>query len=567
MNNNAVKLLLPILALAASVLPLQADSIYYSANSAPDRLWSTTDGWKKYDGSALGRLPGSYDALNMDSSQTSPTNPLVIPAGCNAVAQYVRLATSNNGNNYASDGRIPSLTISGRLQMTNPYNNTNTISVGHANGGFGLLRIESGGIITNANLMIGYEGIGVVTNNGGSVHLVAGYDNCFTIGGGGGEGGLHTGEGTYVQNDGLLVLHDKSAYIGWYAPGTMEISGGVMKVPNATVYCGYKARGTATISSAIIQQAYLKIGGTTNCVSEMTIESGGTNQVTSSMYVGGYPIPVNGSSEPMPGCGILTLRGGTAWINNNATTVNFHIGRYAEGWGCLRGYGEIAPKTQSSSNIRMAGGNCIILADGYGEERDLDLHLVVSITNYFPETNISGSTNGWYAINKGRVKFPRTYFSTTDADRCNGDFTLQTKPRFVNSVWFSVTGAGSKQAFRGELYAPDRSDIPAGLPQDKTVIGVWNLGLYTGTDDSTLRDFTNITLKFRYDHTKVKEGETVKLYRYNGTAWTNVGTATESRTGEHLISTGSLSKLTTGSSNIGFFAALVSKPGLVILIR
>ena len=624
--------------------------IWYQVATAPDRLWTTTNGWVSSTGD-LGHLPSFWERISMNSALTGPDNPLVIPADYEAICQYVHLATiTGNANNYVTDGRIPSLTLLGTLRAISNSWDMTSISVGHVNGGYGLMRIESGALITNACLTVGNEGIGVVTNNGGSIYLsIASPDRNLTV------GAHSSGFGTYVQNDGLLY---GKKHIGHYATGTVEVVGGsltggasfvgvgsegkllirggtvngnvtcgyganghgVVEITNGTLsstttsigrlgrgeflfrggtasvydmilgeldggygtldvaasnwltfsangtlYCGYNGRGSATLHSAM-SQYYLKIGGNTNHVSEMVIPAGGTNKVTKSVNLGGYPIPIKGGTKEMPGYGILTLQGGTLWHSANDDTVNFNIGRYTNGWGCLRGYGKIAPPTPGATKIRIGAGNAIIRADGYGEERDLDLHEVVNITNYFGEIDVATSTNGWYAENKGGVLYPRTWFGTAEAERCFGDAPYATIPRFVNSVRFSINGvSGSSSFFRGGLYAPDRGDIPAGLPQDIDVIGIWGFGLYNNVNTNDKVSFSKISLTFRYDHTKVPGGKSLSLYRHNGTEWVQVGQAMPND--DHLISTKTGLAPLSGTLNVGFFAVGIRNIGTFISIR
>lgn len=623
------------------------DNAWYAVANAPDRLWTTVAGWQCNAG-ALGRLPRFDDTVTLNSNQTGPDNPIVIPAGYDAEVTNLWIASiAGNANNYASDGRIPSLTLYGTLQTPSNKWSSTSITVGYAAGGFGLMRIEEGAMITNANLTIGNYGIGVVTNNGGNLFFTSGADRNLTV------GGYAAGLGTFVQNSGLtkgkmhiglggtgtvevaggefacenifvgvtskgsLLIKGgtvaSTIHCGWQdkSHGTVEMSGGtlsyspvigrnasgefrfrggasyiydlrlgdmakgygVLDVNSPTRFdvsssflCGYNGRGVATLHSGM-QQVYFKIGGNTNHVSEVTILDGATNRVGSSVNVGGYPMPATeGGTVDYSGYGFLTLRGGTVHFYNDSGSVNFFLGRYDGGWGCLRGYGKIAPKTPGATNIRIGGGNCIICADGEGEERALDLNECVNITNFFGEANVATSTNGWYAVNKGRVRFPRTWFSTASAERCIGDSPYAATPRFVNSVRCSFTGvSGSATFFRGGLYATDCESIPAGLPPGD-VIGVWAFGLFNAIDGNVKVSFSTALPTFRYDHTKVPAGRPLNLLRYNGTTWVRIGQAMPND--DHLISAESaLTPLSSGSMNIGFFAVVVPKSGTTVLFR
>ena len=644
--------ILLLLAMAHQRAPA-VDNAWYAVANAPDRLWTTVAGWQ-YNGGALGRLPRFDDTVTLNSNQTGPDNPIVIPAGYDAEVTNLWIASiAGNTNNYASDGRIPSLTLCGTLQTPSNKWRSTSITVGSAAGGFGLMRIEEGAMITNANLTIGDYGIGIVTNNGGNLFFTPGADRNLTV------GGNASGFGTFVQNSGLTkgkmhigigeggtgtvevaggefacenifvgVTSEASLLIkggtvastvscGWQgnAHGTVEMSGGtlshspvigrnasgefrfrggasyiydlklgdmangygVLDVNSPTRFdvsssflCGYNGRGVATLHSGM-QQVYFKIGGNTNHVSEVTILDGATNRVGSSVNVGGYPMPAmqNGAmvgTTEHAGCGILTLRGGTVHFYGDSSSVNFFIGRYADGWGCLRGYGKIAPKNPGETNIRIGGGNCIICADGEGVERSLDLNECVNITNYFAEANVATSTNGWYAVNKGRVLFPRTWFSTALTERCIGDYPYAVTPRFVNSMRCSFTGvSGSATFFRGGLYATDCENVPAGLPPGD-VIGVWAFGLFNAVDGNSKVSFSTALPTFRYDHTKAKEDRLLNLYRHDGTSWVRIGRTMPNA--DHLISAEStLAPLSSGSMNIGFFAVVVPKAGMTVLFR
>lgn len=623
------------------------DNTWYAVANAPDRLWTTVAGWRYYGG-ALGRLPRFDDTVKLNSDQTGPDNPIVIPADCEAVCWTLAIASiSGSANNYASDGRIPSLTVYGTLQTPSNTWSEASICVGESYGGYGLMRVEEGALITNANLTVGNDGIGIVTNNGGRLCLSPNANRDLTV------GGHASGVGTFVQNGGLVRgrMHigldgtgtvevaggvcqggiafvgvnsegrllvrggvvSNTVYCGWQgkAHGVLEMRGGTLKgdviigregsgellfrggwfagsnltlgsenggdgnldvnatdllTVNNTFLCGLGGRGTATLHSNM-QQLYLNIGGNPDNVSEVTILEGATNQVGISCNVGGYPELVpGGNTTNLLGYGILTLRGGTVHFYGDSSSENFYIGRYADGWGCLRGYGKIAPKNPGTTNIRIAGGNCIICADGEGVERALDLNECVNITNYFGEANAATSTNGWYAVNKGRVLYPRTWFGTASAERCIGDSPYAARPRFVNSVRCSFTGvSGNNSFFRGGLYATDCESIPAGLPPGD-VIGVWAFGLFKSLNGSAKVSFSTALPTFRYDHTKARADRPLNLLRYNGTSWVRIGRAMPND--DHLISAESaLSPLSSGEMNLGFFAVVVPKAGMTVILR
>jgi hypothetical protein len=204
-------------------------------------------------------------------------------------------------------------------------------------------------------------------------------------------------------------------------------------------------------------------------------------------------------------------------------------------------------------------------ADGAGAERDLDLHEIVSTTNSL--ANGAAGTNGWYAVNGGRLLYPRAWISAASITRNQGEPPFKTALEMVNSVQVTLTGAQNPTFLRAGLCAPDRSDIPPGLPPGLR-LGVWCIGLYpNNTTASATSTFGAVSLTFRYDHTRVKAGDTLRLFRYASGAWVKVGECAPD--GTSLIATDApLARLTSGAYNIGWFALLASPfPGLRIAVQ
>ena len=99
-------------------------------------------------------------------------------------------------------------------------------------------------------------------------------------------------------------------------------------------------------------------------------------------------------------------------------------------------------------------------------------------------------------------------------------------------------------------------------------IGLWFIGCFSGKIAMTKATFSNTTLTFRYDHTKVKDTDSsLRLYRYDGSAWVRVGSVQPG--GMPLISTdGTLAPLASGDYNIGWFAAMaVERKGTMISVH
>ena len=81
MRSDRAKKLAVVLALAA--MQGFSLSVWFDATKAPDRLWTTVEGWL-YNGGAVGHLPTAIDEVTLNSKITTPDDPIVIPADCEA---------------------------------------------------------------------------------------------------------------------------------------------------------------------------------------------------------------------------------------------------------------------------------------------------------------------------------------------------------------------------------------------------------------------------------------------------------------------------------------------------
>ena len=557
-----------------------AESKWFSVDaSGGSRLWSEAAGWLPTPA-----LPNVSDTVSLNNSATTPANPLVIADGTDAVCWALAIADHATAN-YVSDGRIPSLHMSGGSLNTSSNTAQNAFSVGHHVNGYGLLTL-SGGTLSNICLTVGESGIGVVTNDGATVRLQDSVWQGLYL------GRLAQGRGTFVQKSGIF---DGGITVGHYGTGTWVQVGGTV-TPKSYVYVGRSASGAGLLDvrgpglnvgagqtlyigysglgvleqRATLSSDYFKIGGATDLTSIATVYEGATNLVGVACHVGGYLIPEGAGTAEKPGKGILRLKGGVLRFPSGSSTVNLYVGRFGEGHGRIEGWGTVAPSSDGATNVRMMLGSGVVEADGEGEMRTLDLNQVVSVTNHLP--NGASGTNGWYAVNKGRVLYPRTWFDSSQSSvtRCLGDWSRHTEPGLVNSVCATFTGiTQAPNYFRGGFYASDRDDIPGGLPVDGTTVGVWQLGLskdlfaWTG---SQAAPFATATLTFRYDQNQVKSHQKLALYRHTGSAWVKVGGRAVSA--DHCITTtASLAPLSDTGANIGWFALVTRAGGTLIRLQ
>ena len=430
----------------------------------------------------------------------------------------------------------------------------NRVFLGQAAGSVGDFDFTGGTLV--GGVWVGNYGLGRMTLDGGTFHvhpsihaLVPSYT------------GVNTGHGMILGNHagacGILTVKK---------PGlTFESS------VNTALLCGLEGEGR-TETFVDLEMPYLRIGGNTASMSSYAAYAGTTTTVSKVLSVGGYQLLSTAdwtTATDYPGYGSLILSNAVLKLTKSDTSdPQLYIGRYAEGFGVLRGCGAVHGTTWNANTVRIVMGSGQVIGDGFGEQRTLDLNAVVSVTNRI--ANADDGTNGWYAVNKGAVLFPRVWLSAASDTRIIGAWTRNAAPDFVNSVGFSLNNAaspGNGYYVRGGLYAADRSDVHAdALPKSGEVVGIWMMGVFSALVDLSAKSFQSIDLTFRYDHTKVERGDLLNLYRWNGSAWTRVTSA--KATENPRISCSGLTPIAGESYNIGTFALMCRKTkGFRMIIR
>lgn len=310
----------------------------------------------------------------------------------------------------------------------------------------------------------------------------------------------------------------------------------------------------------------LDIGGASSR-GRLLIE-GSTVTVSGTNYVGG--VTSDGFiSEIVLSNGTLKL---TRASDMATTAANLYLGKDEGRYGILRGWGSVV---KGSKAARMMLGDGMIVGDGFGEQHELDLHTIASIRSVWDTESAvpADTTNGWYAVNKGAVLFPRTWFKDSSYKGCVGAFgDTDASTNFVNSVEFVVGGelsSSGKYRFQGGVFAEDRDDVHADeLPSNKGVVGIWKLGLFTDSDTPSPQNFTSCRLTFRYDQTKTKPGDKLALLRWEESKWVKVAETVVPEEGEYRISMGSRPCLTSETYNAGTFALVRIMPkGLMIIVQ
>ena len=700
-RSNVVKLgrkvrnLLAASSTLLAVMQGQAATLFFSPAEGDSLSWDNVVGWKldepPYTG--VNRLPTEDDDVTLNSIRialagegvTTP-HALQIGNGVKAEARTVKIASADVGNDstYAKTGRVIGMEIGngGFLHTADRYD---SLQIGASTVGYGVLTM-TGGMISNYAVNVGYRGIGVMTNAGGTVYfrgqMSSGAYRGMTIGSTAGStgtlamtSGIITHNGTDWNVDGIMV--------GYSGEGTFELSGGVVsnrvlvgseasgrghvKMSGGTIvnrvfvgvesaemnefdftggtivgdiYVGTRGRGRMTFDGGVhhvypnirtlvpsytgasqtygltvgnfagshgelivkkpgltfetsqaepalvcgrlgeghvetfvdLEMSYLRVGGNSDAMSSYEAYAGTTTTVRKVALAGGYGLwePSTGEVDTYPGTGEIVLSNAVLRFTwTDVTTPQLYLGRYeGTSFGILRGCGAVQANTPTGNNVRMGLGEGKVIGDGYGEQRQLDLNVVVSVTNFV--VNTDDSTNGWYAVNKGAVLFPRVWLSAASDTRCIGTWTRNATPDFVNSVGFTlnnVASPGSGYYVRGGVYAADRSDVHAdALPKSSAVVGIWKMGVFSDLVTLSAKSYQGVGLTFRYDHTKVDPGNLLHLYRWNGSAWTCVASARA--TENPRISCNGLTPVAGESYNIGTFALMCrATKGFRMIIR
>ena len=221
-----------------------------------------------------------------------------------------------------------------------------------------------------------------------------------------------------------------------------------------------------------------------------------------------------------------------------------------------------------------------VIADGKGSERDLDFSKMGVPHNNEPRNTCR--TNGYYAVNKGRLLLPRSQ-QRKGNHICVGGFPSKSDAQLVNTFTYKFDQANHGITGRyviSELYATDREDIPMGLPSGSRFFksSVWRIGYFGSI--STIRNhalasrhtngFETVNLRFHYDPrlARIEDVDIIKVYRYANaeSGWTCVGTANPSDSQPYIQTEdfGPASEL----YNFGWFAIVGEKKvGTVVVVR
>ena len=380
--------------------------------------------------------------------------------------------------------------------------------------------------------------------------------------------------GALAVQGGSLVIDSNTAnhaYVGDYGSGIFLLNGGTFSIPR-DVHIGYRTGSSGKV---------VMTGGNMSISHEIFVGEAGDGVLILS---GGTP-RCRGQilGKEAAATGIVTLHQGVVLqISGNTSTV---VGKNGQGEYRILG-GQVSPsdssvplvvrETEGASGIVHGWGtwNCgpnkngfltnnqLVIADGMDNEGNVSERSLTFTCQSYKNTIENITTNGWYAVNKGKLVMTdqtqtskagdsAVYVWGEDAGDADGILDL------VNSARVSAESVSVKYGkLTGSLYAPNRSDAHIeNLPSGATKVGVWSFALSGGT-------CTSFDLELRYDHVAAK-GLALTLWRYNGTAWEEASNV-EWLSGNRVKASG---LAPVSGSNLGLFAITGVPHATVVFLR
>ena len=578
------------------------ETLYYRPDTSESFPWDSVDWWFTGSGSdapKAGSLPDSSNDVKLYSSKNDISKegqPMIVTSGVTAMTKKITICDTGSGTRdrligveiqdggameTSGEGLIGAVgkdgTGGGALRVLSggtwtakknfflAYTGGNS-SLDIANGGtFSALKeliIGNGGngVVTNAGTLLAYDffvggsnGVGRVVNRGNLT-----VTNKFTI------GRMAGSSGHLVHESGTLAKTTTKApvIVGYACTGVLEVKGEVSLPAGDSITLGDRSTGEGTL--------ILWNGSSINNVSNISIGAGS-----------------NGSR------GHLRMEGGTLTVQVPSSGYQLFVGGSTNSLGIQRAYGDISghgtiARDTSSRSLRVKLYGQVV-ADG----GDLDLGSIKTVGEKKVDANVCG-TNGWYAVNGGRLLYPAAQDFVSADHITLGDYVYRGGAgqsgdsmdiTLVNSLQLRLFDGNEAQLVDGKynhvaLYAADRNDIPGQVPgsasQNDITLGVWRLGHFSAPGDdpsATAVGFNTAWLRFRIDSNAIPEDvdwsqSKVRLYRWDGSAWKVVGTAVEPDL--PYVETTTRQPAYSGADadgwNIGWYAAALVRNGATTIV-
>ncbi len=480
-----------------------ADPIYRDDTVSGDTNWFTANNWFNATTSSYGSLPtASDDAYIGDTGYLTPAI-VDIAAGGEGGAMAGTLILGNGAGTAGTLNLLPTGSLSVASFLIVGGGGTGTF---HQSGGS--LQAPVTGVGVGDYLNPDVPGSGTFDQTGGTHAVLTSLSedgaSALVVGGNTGSTGAYSltganamlqapstlvgflgGDGTFTHTAGTHLITSDYSLIGSMFPGLdfpgLFLGFGVTEDPgDEGSWIGLPSTGSYSLT-------------------------GGTLTITRAPASPSFEAPIGavvwlGTS----GTGALLLgdANGTGVLNETGQTdpgVSLFLRPFPSGGdtATLQGWGTVA-----LTGVLLNNGR--VIADGYGQDRDLDLRsfsLVASEagTEYVPLLQSDLTQAGWYAQNHGRLLLP-----TSTMDMGDGSYAVLwgTGPLLdgsdvgapVNSLAILLEGILQEPpTFSIALLAPDRAEVPAGTVGN--ILGIWDIQMTAGE----LPEGTTAGLAIRYD--------------------------------------------------------------------
>ena len=518
-----------ILALMVQELPSFAATTTWTG-TAGDFFWATPGNWDA----------GEVPAATNDAVIASVGTAVQIPTGTTVPIAGLKLGTTGG----ASLDVVGTLTMTGAVYVSCNATGNTTRAMVHDGGlfnwtkdctvgyrqGTGILSL-SGGTVSAQTLTVGVGAFGASTRSSSKGVLVAD-DFDLTLSGGLGIGGSYA-SGYYTNRNGGNLNCSTLVVGGQYGSGVLALESGKLTASSTIEIARYNgSTGTVFVADgAELIGTTLTLGGGSG---DIGILEGGAATVRQTKWGGAIKLGTVSGTK-----GVFVLRGTAI---RQAEAGDLLLGTSSS----ITGYGSVNSSfTASFASVLDNSGT--ITASGFGAEQSL----VFSGYSGIDQTSGGTGSTGWYAEDGGRLVLPSITTPAGNTVTNLAETQLSATLDLVNAVRVSLNNAvAGSLSFK--LYAPERSDVPAGLDLNKTV-SVWQL---------TAPTFDSAGLVFKLP--AVEPGANLYLLRFVGTKWVVAGTVdTDSDTAS---ATG---LLPGGVDKLGFFAVAPEVPfaGSVIVVK
>lgn len=602
------------LALAATA---QATDLCYRLPSATPYTW---DGgiWITHTNKVVhGAVPTASDNVfiwgtGLKADENDAGKPLCVASGEVALTKDFTIGWNGVANSSSNNKILFEVQDGGVMTNAGP------VKLGVVEDGYtkqtnpgGLATVRAGGSwVAQNGVTVGASSTGnrnrIVIEQGGEMDAVSGSgDREFIV-------ANVAGHGACVTNAGTLAAYD--FFVGGYGNGDFENSGDLTVARKFTigrqagsyghvrhsggtfskgtpstqpVHVGYNGTGVFEVFAPLTLQKNerLVLGGTATGDGTLVLGPNGSINNVTNISVGAFVAGARGH---------LQMAGGTLTVQALASGSPYAllVGRIGssgaqQAWGDISGFGTIARDDQERSiRVRLYGQ---VVADG----GDLDLGSIKTVGDNAVNANVCGS-NGWYAVNGGRLLYPAAQDFSYAEHTTIGDYVYRggvgsraddMDITLVNSLQLRLFDGSGAQLVDGKynhvaLYAADRNDIPGQVPgtasQNDIALGVWRLGHIDKPGDNAGAEsvpFDKAWLRFRIDSDAIPEDIDwsqfkVRLYRWDGSAWKVVGTAfgNDLQYVETTTSQPAYSGADADGWNIGWYAAALVRNGATTIV-